>query len=161
MNAEAAAIWAGLEFRKPSLLRMLGPVTSEELAWRPPNGANPIGWQLWHIAEVEDNWVREVILGQAPVFPFGQSVRTASVEQYPDKDTLLAYLHEVRARSRERLAAMTERDYDRRIVDKDFGEVTVRDIWAGVVTSFAWHAGQTALTIRLLRGRGPYEGTGA
>lgn len=160
MIPEAQAIWAGLEFRKPATFRLVEPLSAEDLRWRPPSGANPIGWQLWHIAEVEDNWVRHLLLGEARIYPFGRTVREATPEQYPTKAALLTYFHEVRDRSRARLEALTEGACDRQVMDDHFGALTVREVWAGVVTSFAWHAGQIALTVRLLRGGNPAS-TGA
>ena len=156
MSPEAKAIWAGLEFRTPALLRLLEPLTSEDMRWRPPSGANPIGWQIWHIAEVEDNWVRRLLLDETPLYPFGVSVRDTTPEAYPPKADLLGYFHAVRRRSEHRLAALRDDDFNRLVRDAHFGELTVREVWGGVVTSFAWHAGQTALTVRLLRGGSPY-----
>ena len=156
MSPEAKAIWAGLEFRKPAMLRLLEPLTSDELRWRPPSGANPIGWQIWHIAEVEDNWVRRLLLGAAPLYPFDRSVKETAPEEYPAKAALLDYFDEVRSRSEQRLGALAATDFGRMVRDEHFGELTVREVWGGVVTSFAWHAGQIALTVRLLRGGSPY-----
>lgn len=157
MTPQAQVVWAGLEFRKPATLQLLEPLTSEELRWRPPSGANPIGWQVWHIAEVEDNWVRQLLLGEARSYPLGRSVREAAPDQYPPKSALLSYFHEVRERSRARLEATTEEAFDHHVRDAHFGELTVREVWGGVVTSFAWHAGQIALTVRLLRGGNPFQ----
>jgi hypothetical protein len=43
-----------------------------------------------------------------------------------------------------------EGEFARVVEDPDFGPQTVLDIWMGIVTSFAWHAGQIALTAKLL-----------
>lgn len=152
MNPEAKTVWAGLEFRKPALLQIVEALSDEQLLWLPPNGRNSIAWQLWHIAEVEDNWVRDVLLGQPRRYPFGCSVREASREQYPAKAELLAYFHEVRELSRTRLEATVEADFDKVVHDAHFGPLSGREVWGGVVTSFAWHAGQIALTNRLMTG---------
>jgi len=149
--AEARAVWAALEFRSPALLRYVAPLDDGELRWRPPGGGNSVGWQLWHIAEVEDNWVRQLLLGEPRRYPFGASVRDAADHAYPPKRALLAYLAEARRLSRDRLAALGAGDFERPLEDAHFGTITVREMWAGVVTSFAWHAGQVPLTIRLLR----------
>lgn len=84
-------------------------------------------------------------------FPFGRSVREAQGDNYPGKSELLAYLQEVRTLSRERLADAEPEDFGRLVQDPHFGSLAVRAVWGGVVTSFAWHAGQIALTARLLR----------
>jgi len=158
MSPEAEAIWAALEFRVAAVLRLIEPLSADELLWPPPHGGNPIAWQLWHIAEVEDNWVREVVLGQPRRYPFGQSVREGTRDNYPAKAALLDYFREVRGLSRQRLAAATPADFERVVVDPYFGSLTVRALWGGVVTSFAWHAGQIALTLRLLGGEAPEPG---
>jgi hypothetical protein len=77
-------------------------------------------------------------------------MREAIEAQYPSRDELLAYLYEVRALSRQRLEAASAADFDRAVHDEDFGAMQVRDVWAGVVTSFAWHAGQAAMTAKML-----------
>ena len=82
--------------------------------------------------------------------PFGIQMRQARPEQYPEKDRLLTYLREVRQLTRARLEEVAPDDLSRSVIDKDFGVCTVRDIWAGIVTSFAWHAGQIAMTAKML-----------
>ena len=62
MTPAAQAIWSALEFRKPMLLRNVEPLDQQQLLWRPGPGRNSIAWQLWHIAEVEDNWVRSLTM---------------------------------------------------------------------------------------------------
>jgi hypothetical protein len=99
MTPEAQAFWAALDFRTPAFLQVIESLSAEQLLWQPPQEANRIAWQLWHIAEVEDNWVRELLYGQERRFPFGCSVRSAHLNQYPSKPELLAYFHEVRALS--------------------------------------------------------------
>ncbi len=151
MIPAAEQIWSALEFRLPMLLRNVEPLSAAEMLWLPGAGRVSIAWQLWHIAEVEDIWVRDLVLGEALVFPFGIQVREAKRgADYPSKEELLNYLQEVRAETRRRLEATTDEDLAREVVDKDFGTMAVRDVWAGVVTSFAWHAGQIALTAKLL-----------
>jgi uncharacterized damage-inducible protein DinB len=152
VNPEAQTVWAGLEFRKPAMLRLVEALSEEQLLWLPPNGRNSIAWQLWHIAEVEDNWVRDLLLGQPRRYPFGRSVREASREHYPAKAELFAYCHEVRELMRRRLEATAEGDFDRMVQDATYGLLSGREVWGGVVTSFAWHAGQIALTNRLMTG---------
>jgi DinB superfamily len=99
---------------------------------------------------VEDNWIRDLWLGEPRRYPFGHSVRDASREHYPAKAALLAYFHEVRDLTKKRLQATTEADFDKRVHDAHFGPLSIRDVWGGVITSFAWHAGQIALTNRLM-----------
>ena len=150
MEAHAQAIWSALDFRKPMMLRNIEPLSEQQMRWRPAPQRNSIAWHLWHIAEVEDNWIRALVTGEPPHFPFGVQVRAATDEQYPPRRDLLAYLHEVRAGSRQRLERTRDAELDRAVEDPDFGTLTVMEVWAGVVTSFAWHAGQVALTAKLM-----------
>lgn len=150
MTPEVRAVYAGLQFRMPMLLRNVEPLTDEQMRWVPGPGRTSIAWQLWHIAEVEENWIGLLVLGEEPRFPFGVQVREAEADAMPGQQQLLDYLAEVRALTRRRLEAATPEGFDRVVEDPDFGRLTVREVWAGVVTSFAWHAGQIALTAKLL-----------
>jgi uncharacterized damage-inducible protein DinB len=145
MNDQARVIWETLEFRMPVLLAALEPLREEQLRWQPPNGANSAAWLLWHIAEVEDNWVRDKVYRQPRHYPFGRSVLETPISAYPDKESLIGYLHEVRALSRERLEATTFEDFDEAVDDEHFGPMDVRRVWIGVATSCAWHGGQLIL----------------
>ncbi len=118
--------------------------------WLPPNNSNSIAWLIWHIAEVEDNWVRDRVYGQPRRYPFGKSVRETAPDQYPSRVALLGYFSEARSLSRERLDEASEEDFDRMVDDSTWGRISVRQVWAGVVTSCAWHGGQIALTNRLI-----------
>ncbi len=150
MTPAAETIWSALEFRTPMLLRNVEPLSEAQMHWRPAPGSNSIAWQLWHIAEVEDNWIRSLVTGEPLRFPFGVQVRAATDEQCPSRDRLVEYFHEVRAITRARLESAQALDFGRPVDDPDFGRLTVLDIWSGVVTSFAWHAGQIAMTAKLL-----------
>jgi DinB superfamily len=150
MNREAQVVWASLEFRKPAMLQIVEAIAAEQMQWVPSNGRNSMAWLLWHIAEVEDNWIRDLWLGEPRRYPFGRSVRDARREHYPAKAELLAYFHEIRDLTKKRLEATTEADFDKMVYDAHFGPLSMRDVWGGVITSFAWHAGQIALTNRLL-----------
>ncbi|MCZ6835260.1 MAG: DinB family protein [Planctomycetota bacterium] len=152
MIDEAKSIWAGLEFRKPMLLRNIEPMSEVQLRWIPGEGRASIAWQLWHIAEVEDNWARQHITNEPLHFPFGVQVREAGNSEYPSKEALIGYLHDVRKLSRVRLEEASPEDFLRQVIDKDYEDLNVRGVWAGVITSFAWHAGQIALTAKLLPG---------
>lgn len=150
MNPTAKLVWDGLEFRKPAMLRLVEPLSDEEMLWHPPNRGNSISWQLWHIAEVEDNWVRALLHGESKRYPFGCSVKVASRDGYPGKTEILEYFSEVREISRRRLEETIESEFQRTVHDDHYGQLSVSQVWGGVITSFAWHAGQIAQTNRLL-----------
>ena len=150
MNSQARFVWEALEFRMPTILRIVEPLSEDQIRWWPPNESNSIAWLIWHIAEVEDNWIRGRLYEQPGRYPFGQSVRDATPAQYPSKATLLQYLAEVRALTKQRLEETTDEAFDRLIHDEHWGALSVRQLWSGVVTSCAWHGGQIALTNRLI-----------
>jgi hypothetical protein len=121
-----------------------------DLQWQPPNGANSIAWLLWHIAEVEDNWVRDRVLGLSKRYPFGTSVKAPGDTLWPSKMALVDYFHEVRGLTRERLERTREDEFNRVIVDEHYGSISVRTVWAGVATSCAWHGGQIVMIAKRL-----------
>src|SRR5579864_1897744 len=59
MEMQARVLWDALVFRTPVMLRIVEGLSDAQLRWLPPNGVNSIAWLLWHIAEVEDHWIRE------------------------------------------------------------------------------------------------------
>jgi hypothetical protein len=63
---------------------------------------------------------------------------------------LLAYFHEVRTLTQKRLEQTSEGEFDRVVHDEHYGRLTVRQVWAGVLTSAAWHGGQIVYLNRLL-----------
>ena len=155
MGPQARVIWDSLEFRTPAVLRSVERLSENELHWQPPNGGNSVAWLLWHIPEVEDNWVRDGLLHLPKRYPFGASVKAQSEKERPSKTALISYFHEVRALTKERLERTTEEEFDRTISDEHFGSLSVRQLWGGVVTSYAWHGGQVVFIVnRLLPGAG-------
>jgi uncharacterized damage-inducible protein DinB len=150
MEPQARTIWDALTFRTPAMLRVVDGLSDEQLHWLPPNAVNSIGWLLWHIAEVEDNWVREKLLHAPKRYPFGVSAKAQPRPSIPAKADLLAYFHDVRGLSKNRLDATTDAQMDATIEDEHYGTLTVRQVWAGVATSGAWHGGQIAYLNRLL-----------
>jgi len=150
MGPQARLVWDGLEFRTPAMLRAIEPLSDAAMRWQPPNGGNSVAWLLWHIAEVEDNWVRERLYGLPKRYPFGRSVKSTDAQKAPAKVELLTYFHEVRTITQARLEQTTEAEFDRLVHDDDYGTLTVRQLWSGIVTSGSWHGGQIVMIAKRL-----------
>jgi uncharacterized damage-inducible protein DinB len=134
------------------MLRIVDQLSDEQLRWLPPNGVNSMAWLLWHIAEVEDNWIREQILQLPKHYPFDVSAKATPRPACPPKAALVTYFHDVRALSKQRLEASSDTQMDHTVEDEHYGTLTVRQVWAAVATSGAWHGGQIAYVNRLLTG---------
>jgi len=152
MEMQARVLWDALVFRTPVMLRVVEGLSDEQLRWLPPNGVNSIAWLLWHIAEVEDNWIREKLWHVPKRYPFDVSVKATPRPAFPPKAALVSYFHEVRALSKQRLEGSSDTRMDQTVEDEHYGALTVRQVWAGVATSGAWHGGQIAYVNRLLTG---------
>ena len=50
------------------LERALDGLTPTELAWRPGDGANTIGFTFWHLTRAEDSWISGFVLGRPHMF---------------------------------------------------------------------------------------------
>ena len=120
MGPQGRTIWESLEFRTPAILRAAESLSDVRLRWQPPNGGSSIAWLLWHIPEVEDNWVRDKLLNLPKRYPFGTSVKARAKNEWPGKAALISYFHEVRALSKARLVQTREEEFDRIIADDHF-----------------------------------------
>jgi uncharacterized damage-inducible protein DinB len=123
---------------------------AEALAWRPAADANPIGWMLWHIGEVEES-VLWTVEGQAPRWEFGRSALAAreSGAALPAPAEILAYLEQVRQRYLAWLQALPDDQVDR---------VVGEGVWKGPASSLmflapkheSYHCGQITYVRRLM-----------
>lgn len=100
----------GDELRERSL-RLTASLGDERLRSRLHPDFSPIGWHLGHVAWQEERWLHRRVAGKAPLRPDWEilfdsfaSERSRRGELLPPKDALLAYVREVRRRSRSLLA---------------------------------------------------------
>ncbi len=123
MNSQAQLVWDSLEFRTPIILRIVEPLSENQMRWWPPNRSNSIAWLIWHIAEVEDNWIRDRLYGEPRRYPFGRSVQGTAHDEYPAKAALLSYFAEVRALTKQRLERMADEEFERFIHDSHWHDL--------------------------------------
>jgi uncharacterized damage-inducible protein DinB len=141
-------------------------LTPEQLHWAPAEGANSIGWLVWHLTRIQDDHVADV-MGEEQVYAAGDwpqrfglkdptetgwghtpaqvsSVRPESVE------ALEGYYGAVHERTVRYLGGLTDDDLDR-IVDRNWDPpVTLGVRLVSVIDDDAQHAGQAAYVRGLL-----------
>lgn len=145
-------------------LELLSPLDPSDLLFRPKPDANPIGWLLWHIGEVEESilWAAR---GETPSFHFGLScLRARGDGKLPDRERLIAYLLGVRSRYRAFLDGIEEDDLDRAVTIEGFPPTPLRELIFISAQHEIYHAGQIAYLRRLLgkpmadmNARNPYQ----
>ena len=142
-------------------------LTPDQLRWAPAEGANSIGWLVWHLIRVQDSHLTELIGGKeiyvsggwAPMFGLGadsadtgyghQAEQVAAVA--PDSSqAVLNYFAAVHERTIDYLRGLTEKDLEK-IVDKRWDPpVTLASRLVSVYNDDAQHAGQAAYIRGLL-----------
>ncbi|WP_404311250.1 DinB family protein [Agrococcus terreus] len=154
--------------RVPGLARRAAEgLTPEQLAWAPAEGANPIGWLVWHLARGQDAQVAEVAGRPQVYLEGGWAVRFG---REPDADdtgyghgpddvravrpesaqALLDYLDAVHAATAAWLGTLAPGDLDR-VVDEAWDPpVTLGARLVSIVDDDVQHAGQAAYVRGLL-----------
>ena len=141
-------------------------LTPEQLRWTPADGANPIGWLVWHLTRVQDSHIAELIgrpqvwesddvAGRFGLAPdpantgYGHSPADVAAVR-PSAEALLGYFTEVHARTVEVLSALRPDDLDR-VVDENWDPpVTLGVRLVSVLDDDAQHAGQAGYVRGLL-----------
>jgi hypothetical protein len=142
-------------------------LSAEQLAWAPVPGANPIGWQVWHLARVQDSHVTELLGGEevwvsdkwAARFGldpdpgntgYGHTAEEVAAVRADGPEALTGYYDAVRARTTEFLASLDAAGLDR-IVDRRWDPpVTLGVRLVSIVDDCAQHVGQAAYVRGLL-----------
>ncbi len=139
----------------------------EQLTWQPGDGANSIGWLVWHLTRVQDDHVAEVMgaeqiyltgdwapkFGLKPGSPetgYGHSGAQIAQVRPESAQVLEAYFQAVNGRTLGYLAGLAEADLDR-VVDGNWDPpVTLGVRLISVYDDDAQHAGQAAYVRGLL-----------
>lgn len=129
------------------------------LATPPEPGANPIGWQVWHLTRVQDHHVAEIlqedqvwisgnwahrfgVAGDPDNTGYGHSWKDVMSIQPESADVLIEYYEAVAARTRELLASTTPKDLDRIVDDRWDPPVTLGVRLVSIADDDIQHAGQ-------------------
>jgi uncharacterized damage-inducible protein DinB len=154
--------------RLPGLVkRAVKDLTPEQLRRAPAEGANPIGWLVWHLARVQDGHLAE-LLGAEQVYVdgdwahrfglkpdpsdtgYGHSERQVAEVRPESWHALADYYAAVHARTAAYLDGLTDSDLDR-VVDEAWSPpVTLGVRLVSVVNDDVQHAGQAAYVRGLL-----------
>jgi uncharacterized damage-inducible protein DinB len=154
--------------RLPGLVRRaVRDLTPEQLTWAPADGANTIGWLVWHLARIQDGHVSE-LLGEEQVYLSGDWARKFGVKADPS-DTgyshsatevaavrpeswhaLVDYYTAVHERTVAFVEGLTEDDFDQIIDERWDPPVTVGVRLVSVLGDDTQHAGQAAYVRGLL-----------
>ncbi|GAA0453893.1 hypothetical protein Ade02nite_02210 [Paractinoplanes deccanensis] len=141
-------------------------LSPEQLRWQPAEGANSIGWLVWHLTRVQDDHVAEV-MGAEQVYATGDwaarfGLKDASETGYghdasqvaavaPESAQVLEdYYAAVHERTVAYLAGLTEADLDRVVDERWDPPVTLGVRLVSVYDDDAQHAGQAAYVRGLL-----------
>ena len=153
-----------------SLRMTLVGLSAEQLAFRPAEHANSIGWLAWHLTRVQDDHISE-LAGQSqawvadgwharfgrPADPhdtgFGHAPSDVATLRPDGPEVLIDYHLAVHQRSLEYLAHVSGADLDR-VVDTNWNPpVTAGVRLVSVVDDCAQHVGQMAYIRGLVEGR--------
>ncbi|AGL19944.1 DinB family protein [Actinoplanes sp. N902-109] len=136
-------------------------LSAEQLAAAPAEGANTVGWLVWHLARVQDSHIAE-LLGEDQIYASGDWAASFGLQPDPgntgyghdaaqvaevrprDAQALTGYHQAVHDRTMGYLAGLTEQDLDR-VVDENWDPpVTLGVRLISILDDDVQHAGQAA-----------------
>lgn len=154
--------------RLPELVRSaVEGLSAEQLRWAPAEGANSIGWLVWHLTRVQDHHLGEV-LGQDQVYlagdwaprfglkadpsdiGYGHTAAQVAGVRPESAQALVGYYAAVHARTSDFLGGLTAADLDRVVDERWNPPVTLGVRLVSVVDDDTQHAGQAAYVRGLL-----------
>ncbi len=142
-------------------------LTAEQLRWAPADGANSIGWLVWHLTRVQDSHLAELVdaeqiylqddwaakFGRKPDpsdTGYGHSAAQAAEVTPSNAKVLEDYYGAVHDRTLSYVRGLTDADLDR-VVDEAWDPpVTLAVRLVSVIDDDAQHAGQAAYVRGLL-----------
>jgi uncharacterized damage-inducible protein DinB len=151
----------------PLAARAVHGLDVDELCTAPEEGANTVGWLVWHLARVQDHHVAE-LLGSDQVWVRGDWARRTGLEPDPSNtgyghsaeevasvrpessEVLLAYLDEVQRRTTAMLEGLAPEDLDRVVDERWDPPVTLGVRLVSIADDSLQHAGQAAYVRGLL-----------
>jgi uncharacterized damage-inducible protein DinB len=145
----------------------LDGLTAEQLRWAPAEGANTIGWLIWHLTRVQDSHLAELLDEEqiyvsgdwGPKFAlksdpsdtgYGDSAGQISRVEPRSTQVLLDYYQAVHDRTVSYVSGLSDADLDEVVDDRWDPPVTLGVRLVSVIDDDAQHAGQAAYLRGLL-----------
>jgi uncharacterized damage-inducible protein DinB len=145
-------------------------LSPDELAFRPKPHSNSIAFLLWHVARVEDLWIKRILLAGKELYEaegwckkfgtpaqdngFGYDVAKLNAWPVPPLKLLTEYAGAVRGKTLTYLESLTAGKLDEA---KDFGwsKGTIGSALSHLVTEVAEHSGQIGYLRGIMKGIEP------
>jgi len=140
-----------------SIKRVTDTLTQQELMWRPASGCNSIGLILFHVAKLEDSFIKTRIQNKPLIWQTekwyeklnlaeseeGAHYTVEQVNAFPtlDRQTLMAFYSAVHAQTKECLSSLTLEDFDRKVPMFRDTEAPVASLFAFIVSHASGHIG--------------------
>ncbi len=151
-----------------SVKRVTDGLTQQELMWRPSSGCNSIGIILFHVAKLEDSFIKTNIQNKPTIWQSekwyerlnlsekeeGAHYTVEQVNAFPniDKEHLLAFYSAVQAQTKDCLNNLTSGDFDRKVSMFRGAEVPVGSLFTFTVSHASGHVGEMSYLRGLQRG---------
>ncbi len=154
--------------RLPGLIeRAVKDLSPEQLHQAPADGANTVGWLVWHLTRIQDDHVADLI-GEEQIYLTGDWGPRFGLKASPSEtgyghnptqvqavrpeswETLVEYYASVHERTVSFVRGLTEADYDRIVDDAWDPPVTLGVRLVSVLNDDVQHAGQAAYVRGLL-----------
>lgn len=153
---------------KRAVKRVTDSLTQQELMWRPSAGCNSIGLILFHVARLEDTFVKTRIQSKPTIWQTEKwyeklnlaeneegahyTVEQVNAFPVPDRENLLAFYSAVQAQTRECLANLTPDSLDRKVALPPVGDVSIANLFMFIVSHASGHIGEMSYLSGLQRG---------
>ena len=168
MSGFKEAVRSGLEEYLEGLKRAIDGLTLAEVYWQPTLQTNPIAWQVWHMARVEDRWVGRYLCNSTEVWTadgwadrfgmdhesvgFGQTMEEVRAMPLISTSDLMDYFGAVRAVTLRWLDEVAEEDLSKEYEHQRLVKITGAWIVGHILVEESQHTGQIAMIRGMIRG---------
>ncbi len=161
-----------LEIWRERLLKTVEDVSQEELLWVPGPDSNHIGFILWHVFRVEDNYIQKFILKRDELWKreslhlkfnlperdtgFGYTAEQVEALRLPNLKDLVDYYNAVRNETLDYLRGLKPEDFEHFPRPDRRPDFNVARVFHQILIHEGEHIGQVAYLLGVQRGQGLY-----